>query len=340
MNIVVAGNYDTNGNGRFYHDSLQRLVNGFTRLGHNVFCYQDREIARAATIFPSKRFGVGAANRRLIETCRNLQPPLLLLGHCDLIRNRTLDEVRRAVPGIRIAYRNVDPLSTRANADRIRERAAAVDATSITTAGAALQEFARGSGFVAFMPNPVDASIDTERSFERSDQVHDVFFAGRPVAGRDQLLSALRKALPDLRWDLHGFDGRPYLGGRDYFLALSNAKIGLNLNRSDSGHLYSSDRMAHYTGNGLLTVVARATGFDALYAEDELAFYESADDLVECIARYVREDDARRRVAEKGWRKAHACFNERLVAKYIIELTFGLPLSEPYHWPTAVYRAG
>ncbi len=42
-------------------------------------------------------------------------------------------------------------------------------------------------------------------------------------------------------------------------------------------------------------------------------------------------------IAKHGWEKSHNCFNERLVAKYMIEVAFRLPLSEDYMWPTETY---
>jgi len=44
-----------------------------------------------------------------------------------------------------------------------------------------------------------------------------------------------------------------------------------------------------------------------------------------------------RRVSEAGWRKAHAAFNERLVARFIEEAMFRRPLSHAYAWPTALW---
>ena len=39
-----------------------------------------------------------------------------------------------------------------------------------------------------------------------------------------------------------------------------------------------------------------------------------------------------------GWRKAHAVFDCKLVARYMLETIFELPLSHDYRWPTEVHR--
>jgi hypothetical protein len=53
--------------------------------------------------------------------------------------------------------------------------------------------------------------------------------------------------------------------------------------------------------------------------------------------RYRRDDSARRRVAEAGWRKAHAEYNERRVAAFIEETLFRRGPSHAYAWPTTLW---
>src|SRR3546814_5726132 len=45
----------------------------------------DREVARVSTPLLSSAAGRAAANRKLLQTCRNFQPDLVLLGHCKII---------------------------------------------------------------------------------------------------------------------------------------------------------------------------------------------------------------------------------------------------------------
>src|SRR3546814_13771134 len=82
----------------------------------------DREVARVSTPLLSSAAGRAAANRKLLQTCRNFQPDLVLLGHCKIIENRTLDALRASCPGQRIAYRNVDTLTAEKNRHRARDR--------------------------------------------------------------------------------------------------------------------------------------------------------------------------------------------------------------------------
>ena len=342
MKILLVGNFYGAGNGGTYYMIMPKLAQGFARLGHNFYVYNDREIARARSFVGSRKFGILPANSRLVDVAREFQPHLVVLGHCEMIWSRTLRRIREVCPGVRIVYRNVDPLIHAENVKKIERRAGVVDGIFLTTAGEVLRRFARLETFVAFMPNPVDPSIEVGRGFERSDQENDVFFAGGPLGDdhpRQVIFRDLRAALPQVRFDFRGasFD-TPYAMGAAYLAALANTKMGLNLSRTNDYYLYSSDRMAQYTGNGLLTFVHRGASFGDIYNEDELAFYDSNEELIDKIAYYKEHDAGRRQVAERGWQKSHKYFNVTRVARYIIEQTFAEAFSDDYPWPTTAFK--
>src|SRR3546814_7219233 len=90
-------------------------------------------MARGSTPLLRSAPGRAAANRKLIKACRNFRPDLLLLGHCELIKNETVDAIRADNPSLRIAYRNVDPLPDPPNLARIRRRADVADAIFLTS---------------------------------------------------------------------------------------------------------------------------------------------------------------------------------------------------------------
>jgi len=334
--VLLVGNIFGRDLSEDFYMIMPKLLHGFVRLGCNVQVFNDRETARGATPLLRSAVGRPAANRRLLKACRNFRPDLLLLGHCELIDNATLDRARSMLPGLRIAYRNVDPLPDAANRARIQRRAAAVDAIFLTSASPIHGVPPDSPARVYFMPNPVDAAIDTGRSFARSDQAFDLFFAVGRADDRLRLVQAALQRLPALRADLRGLPDRPAVRGCAYLDALANARMALSISRPDTVHLYASDRMSQLLGNGLLTFVARTTGFQELFDDDEIAFYEGLDELVSKLDFFARHDDARRRVAEAGWRAAHSMFASQRVAQYILERSFDEPLSESYPWPTAI----
>lgn len=57
--------------------------------------------------------------------------------------------------------------------------------------------------------------------------------------------------------------------------------MGLNYSRKNDVTLYSSDRIVQLTGNGLLTFSPRIPGFDQLYTEQEVVYFDDQFDLAE-----------------------------------------------------------
>jgi hypothetical protein len=350
--LVANGNYKFRGQ-RYY--SVERLIeNGLVRNGHHVYFFSDRDTARASNLIASSRLGASACNRVFVDTCRNLAPDLIVFGHADLITRASLQQVRALLPDVRMAQFNVDPLFRSANVAAIAEKTDLMDATFVTTGGDILRQFAGRRSLVAFIPNPVDASVQTPRCHERSDQPNDVFFAARPIQA--PLADDPRAAIPAfieasgrVRIDYYGVNGRPQLYGRSHFRQIESARIGLNISSvrekpSDPRgseaelYLYSSDRIAHYLGSGLMVCTTRDNHLEDLFAEDrEMVFFSSQEELLDKLVYYKTHDNARRQIAAAGYHRAHRYFNERLVAKFIVEHTFRSPLSESYAWPTQAY---
>ena len=343
MKILYIGNFSEHLNGERYYDLNRKLCNGFVRLGHSVYQYSDRDIARASTIFHSRKFGVVPANRRLVAVAQNFRPDLIVIGASETVWNSTLRRIRADLKSVRMAYFNVDPLFDDTNVKKIMRRAEVADSIFVTTAGDVLKQFIRPWNTVCFMPNCVDASIETNQTFRRTDLDYDLVYAIGGPSSRDArvaLIRALTDALPQIQFDVRGALGIDNVFGAAYQVALDNARMGLNYSRQNDHYLYSSDRMAQYMGNGLLTLIPRSTGFADIYTDNEIVFFDSFEDIVDKILYYAANDDKARNIAENGWRKTHQIFNEKLVARYLIEVTFREKLFDGYRWPTDNFSEG
>lgn len=341
MRVLYVGNFNEKSNGARFYDSNRKLANGFIRNGHQVYQFSDRDIARASTWFGSRKFGIVPANFRLLETAKNFWPDLLVIGHADPIFATTLKQIRKAVPHIKIAAYNFDALWHQDNVNRITAHADDADAIFITTAGDQLTQFTRKNNVVSYFPNLVDLSIDTGRAFENADPQFRLFYGmgnALPESERYNVASRILDRFGDEEVEILGMRGKRPIAGITYQRHLGNARMGLNLSQGEGDPLYSSDRMAQYIGNGLMTFIHRRTGYDRIFKEDELAFYEDFDQLLEKIAYFKEHDDEARTIAQNGWRRIHEIFKERLVAKYITEVTFRQDLSENYQWPTELHR--
>ena len=65
-----------------------------------------------------------------------------------------------------------------------------------------------------------------------------------------------------------------------------------------------------------------------------MVYYENDEDLVSKISYFLENDDMRRKIAKKGWEKAHLHLNECLGAQFITDVLNNNKLSHPYIWPT------
>ena len=347
MRILHVGNFGSRAKGAFLHSVAPKLSRGFVRCGHQVVDFADRDVARAGTPFGARKLAGAHANRALLRLAHDMRPDLLILGHADTVTARTIAEIRRALPALRVLQWNVAPLFEPDNIVRIRSKLDVVDATLVSTAGDALAQLRRPGISLGFVPNPVDFSVESGRAGLSYDLPHDrVFACGRPsrprrrLFGRDwdmgDFVAELRRAVPGLRTLLAGLEGRPHLAGAAYQDALQTCAAGLNISRRQDFFLYSSDRLAHMAGNGQAILIDRATGYDTLFGSDEMAFFSTMDELAGHLRRMIAEPAWRQAMAAAGRARYHALFNETLVARYVVEVTLGICDPGEYSWPTLV----
>jgi hypothetical protein len=347
--IVHVSSFTVGAKGGFQHNTAIKLSNGLVRNGHLVLNFGDRDVARAGSILGSRRFGRGRANATLLAFSRLHRPDLLLLGHADIIDAETVAEIRAAVPGLKVLQWNVDPLFEPENVAKIESKLGVVDATLVSTGPAALGPLRRGGRRVGFLPNAVDPSIERGRVDLVADPPFDFFYAvGNPdrpkrwICGREWNMTAfmtmLVEALPGLRPRLAGVLGHPRLEGADFQAALEQAALGLNISRRADEPLYSSDRLAQMVGNGMAAVIERGTGYGEIFGDDEMVFFESLDELIGKLGDLARDPVRRQALAGAGRARYLALFNERLVARYLMDYAFERADPAAYGWPASLIR--
>lgn len=328
-----------------YYLFPQRIVNGFSRLGHNVYLFNDREIARANNMFNSSRFGAKRMNIDLIRTCKSFAPDVVVLGHCWNVTNETLAEIRAMLPDLKIIYRNVDALDAERTRMRIKERSPMVDAIFSTTAGEVLRDLASPNNFSSFFPNPTDSSIDTGKAHEIENPQTDLFYAAAPMRSENEdhraafMRDVLQRIEPQVKTNIAGSGiNEKTLFGHEYMDALAVSGMGLSLNKFDNLYLYASDRMTQYMGNGLLTFCHKGPRHSDLFADGEIVEFEAAEDLAEQILYFKKNPKERMERARNGYEKSRKMFACERVAQYMLDLTFGQAQSFEYEWPTTQYK--
>ena len=312
-----------------------KLYFGLIRNGHCVQAFSDRDVAAFEAPFGIRDLGKIKANRRLIQTAEAFEPDLVIVGHCDIISNQTLNTIRQRWPNVVIVGCNNDPLFVPENVNKIKSRCEVVDFMFVSTGERELKQFAGQRAQLAHMPNPVDPSIETFDASTETEFEHDLVFCSRETkhSSRGQLLDVLKQQLPkDIRFSTPGTFGQPGVWGRDYDHFLQHSKMGLNLNRQEGLHWYSSARMAQLVGNGLLTFTHADADFQSLLPEQTLVYFKDHDQLISAIREFSTDDAKRRYWAARTREFFHREINSTLYAQYIVETAVDESFSHDYVW--------
>lgn len=345
MRILLIDNLLIRRYGKLRMGPGRALACGAIRGNHRLCEFSDRDLARYMG-FGIQKLGERLVNQALIKTAVNFRPEAILIGHCDFIRNETLHIIRERLPNVRIAHFNVDPMCDAHPQAQMRERMESCDALFATTAGAEyLKPFLTGKNIVAYMPNPSDTALETLDNSARpsNDFSVDLFYAGQPRTGDPRLdfVNRLATALTDkpIRFELVGMGGRPaVVGGADYDDLLASAKMGLNINRYFGMKWYSSDRIAHLMGSGLLTAVYDGDQMQQFFSDKEVLYYHDVPDLVDKLLRIQSDDTDRRAIAAAGRARYHQLFSGERTLNFMLETLFERPYSSEYEWQAEVYR--
>jgi len=349
--LVSGGNFKHCGDRA--HIFPQRIYNGLVRNGHHVYFLSDRDVAREGG-FLGKIFGKSRVDTNFLKICRRFQPDFIMIGQADLLSTEALLEAKKINLYVKISAFCVDPVFWSHIEKTITDKLPALDSVFCTTAAEAIKKrFKQDHVTVGYIPNPCDTSIDYIRAETRTDQQFDIFWAMRGY--RDSWDGDPRFTIPryldkqaDIDIDYYGFDNKPVLMGRNYYQAIEKCKAGLNISVSrlneienhdpSNLYLYSSDRIGHYFGCGLLMYIMRGFALEELIPEDTHAVYFStAEELADKIRFFKKNDTQRQAIAQTGAEFYRKYFNEQAVTNYMIDVTLNGKITQNYKWQTEIY---
>mgnify|MGYP001217895307 CR=1 FL=1 len=345
LRILHITNFNERHNGRLFFNTGRRINNGFIRLGNSVLEFSDRDIQKHYKSY-SDITGAKSLNDKLRKTCYNYKPDLVVLGHADLISAKMLGQLKDEYPNLKVAQWFLDPLNKNGpdydkNKGRILDKSQFIDSNFITTSPDVLNFLPKNEKNF-YIPNPSDPSFETLKNFEH-DCSNDVFFALshgvhrgslklRANDDREFFIKKLKNSSKDIKFDIFGVDNVQPIWADQYFKAISNSKMGLNLSRGSPIKYYSSDRITQITGNGLVTLIDEKTGYRDFFNDNEMIFYNSVSDLSEKILKISRDEKLRKKIGKNGKLKYLKYFNSNLVAEYIINKTFDINNNKTYLW--------
>ena len=323
---------------RLYNISLgKKFTNGFIRNGHDVLEVSDRDFIRQNRNF----FQIKNINKfqdYLINTSKNYNPDLIFFGHTQNISKYTLKEFRNINRNLIISQWNEDPVMqsldySKQNIKNLTYYSDLVDHNFITTDPSVLKKQNIFIKNLNFFFVPVDKNIECF-NVTKKKPIKDLFYAmshgvNRAILkkgkndSRIHFLNLLIKKLENIDYDFYGFQNKEPIWGNDFYKALANSKMGLNLSRGLPTKYYSSNRIASLMGNGLLTFVDKKTHLNDIFSKNEIVIYNDINDLTEKINFYKKNDKLRLKIASNGRKKYFKLFNEVRTTKYILDISQG-----------------
>ena len=323
---------------RLYNISLgKKFTNGFIRNNHDVLEISDRDFIKNKRSIFNLQSNKQLFQRHLIKSFKNYNPDLFFFGHTNNINLSTLDELRSINKNIIISHWNEDPLMpdlkfSNKNIENIKPYVSLVDHNFITTDTSIVKNKFKSKNFNFFFV-PVDNNIERFNVYNLHPK-NDIFYAmshgvNRGVLktgfedNRIKFLEKLLKKIPNINHDFRGFNNKQPIWGNDFYDALINSKMGLNLSRGTPTKYYTSNRIASILGNGLLTFIDKKTQLSDFFNNEEVIFYNNIDDLASKIKFYNKNDRLRIKIAKNGKKKYFELFNGNKIAKHIVDISIG-----------------
>ena len=338
LRIINIYNAGQKSNHRIYNISLgKKFTNGFIRNGHDVLEISDRDYIRQNRSLSIKNNN-SKFQEYFIETFKNYNPDLIFFGHTKNIDLQTLDVAKSLNKNLLISQWNEDPMMpslsySSENIKNLTEYSSYVDHNFITTHPSVLNKYKHKIKNLHYFFVPVDKNIECFDVFKLNPK-KDLFYAMSHGVNRASLkpgktddrvnfLDKLINKLVNIDYDFYGYQDIEPIWGNNFYKALINSKMGLNLSRGLPSKYYSSNRIASLMGNGLLTFIDKRTYLNDIFKKDELIFYDNINDLSDKIKFYKSKSNLRNKIAANGKKKYFKLFNEKRICEFVLKTITG-----------------
>ena len=118
----------------------------------------------------------------------------------------------------------------------------------------------------------------------------------------------------------------------DFYKEISFCKMALNLSRGKPLKYATSNRIASYIGNGILTFINEKVKFQELFNKEELITYKNEDDLIEKILELRNDIKKINKISRNGKKRYFDIFNNSIIAESIISETMKITPKFDYVW--------
>ncbi len=330
--------------GRLFYSTGRKLNNGFILNGYNVLQISDRDILhRNKNIFDIS--GSKLLYETITKNIENFKPDLIVFGHVDRLNGEMLIEIKQKYNSIRFSQWFIDPLNPNGpdihkNKERFFNKYQFCDTNFVTTSPDVLNFTDTTKTF--YIPNPIDKSIDVYHNYNKNKKF-DIFIAishgqHRATLKRsyiDDRVKFIKKLTKNVNYNIFGYKNNP-IWGQNFFDELNKCSMGINLSRGNPIKYYSSDRISSLLGNGLLTFIHSDYYYQHFLKDNkEIITYKNITDLNKKIIYFKKNKKLQKIIARHGHKKSHKIFNNKLIAKFIVQKSLNLKINNKICWMDA-----
>ena len=336
--ILHISNFNEKNNQRLFNISIaSKLTNGFVRNKCDVINFSYRNYL-SQKIFPK-------LDADILDISKNYKPDLILLGHNNILKKGTLEKIKDNKIKTALWYEdhvaNYGP-NWLSNLNLIEKNNDLIDKYFITTHPSVIKTKINKKK-LSFLPIPVDENIENLKIYENKHRYKDLFFAlshgvnfgGLRNTSNDEREVFLKKIIEKgkgINFHILGINSDKPKWNYDFYKEMMICKMSLNLSRGKPLKYASSNRIASYVGNGILTFINKKVKFQELFSDKELVFYENEDDLISKILD-LKDDISRiNKISKNGKDKYFKIFNNQIVSDSILSKTLETTPKYKYAW--------
>ena len=335
LKILHVSTFDEKNDHRLFNISIaNKISKGLIRNNHDVINFNYRAYIKKNLISGKNSL----INNKIINICNNYRPDLLILGHNNVLDTNSIESIKTKYKSKIILWYE-DALGHRGKGPNWRENLSLIEKNNLlidnyflTTHPSEISTSINKKKMF-FLPIPVDENIENLELYKNNYKYKDLFFAfshgvnfGKLKRGksdeRETFINDLMTNFPKINYNILGVSNHEPKWNYEFYKELSKCKIALNLSRGMPLRYTSSNRIASLIGNGIYTFIDQKTKFSDFFDENEMGFYKNINDLGKKIEILLSNPKKLQKFGRLGKKKYFELFNNKKIAKEIIDFTF------------------
>ena len=335
LKILHISTFDERSDHRLFNISIaNKISKGFIRNDHDVINFSYRNYLTKNLVTKNNSF----INDKITNITENYRPNLIVLGHNNILENKTLSNIKSKYNSKIILWYE-DALGQKGegpnwknNLNLIENNHHLIDQYYLTTHPDEIKTKIQKKK-LNYLPIPVDPNIENLTIYNYKNRYKDLFFAlshgvnfGKLKKGksdeRENFIGNLMQQFPNLKYNILGISNELPKWNYNFYNELAKCKMSLNLSRGKPLKYTSSNRIAALVGNGIFTFIDINTKFNDFFDDNEVGFYKNVKDLgnkIEYLLKYPKKINE---YGKRGKEKYFKLFNNKIITKKIIDKTF------------------